>query len=555
MADTPQRVRIDEIDWRSTLRFTRIFRSFRMAIHPAKLLTSLLLVMMLYISGQFLDAVIGPTVVADEISQYQTLTPAEFSQWREGAENRLHRSLDMLLPLNAENAGSRTDSIRVRLAKAADAINDHYAKRRAIYENDPESPLGEDWKRGRVARIDAERKADLKRLQEISPRGVFKQSAEALAKSFEQFVTAASTADFGVTQVLRDGRAPNTVAGALREMVIVIPGWAMFTHPLFFFTYTVLALAIWALLGGAVARMSATHATRDERTGFLEAILYAARYWAWFLLAPLLIPLIASLVCVVIFVIGFAIMGVPYARMVTGPFGGLIFGVVILLSFVVTILTVALVGSHTLLYPGLAVEGTDGFDANSRAVGYVIARPWHLLFYNAVTLVYGALTYLFVLFVVYLTLKIAQFFVEIAASIFTRDGFAPFEAIMPTPKTGQLSYEIDWAALDTPGKITAVFVMVWVYLFIGLLAAYAISFFFSSQTQIYLLLRRSADGTDFEELYVPSAPANAESEATPAAKAVPDKVEAGAAASTGASTEPAAKPAPAPPAAPPELPK
>lgn len=556
MPETPQRVRIDEIDWRTTFRFTRIFRSFRMAIHPSKLFTSLLLVVLLYLCGTFLDAVMGPSVDPDEIANYQTLPWNDFQEWREGSEVRFNRMLVRTLQgKHAPREVDSTYSVNDRLKATYESINQYYAELRAPYEK-PSGGLAsdEDFMRRRVERlaeIESQRRTDIDRIQKARPRGVFAQSTRALAEAFARFVNAASTANFGVMQVLRNERAPSTVAGALREMIIVIPGWAMFTHPVFFFVYFAMALSIWALVGGAVARMAALHATRDERISFLEAIVFAGRYWPWFIIAPLLIPVIAGAFCMVIYLLGLLAVGIPYARVATAPVGGLLFGVVLGIAFIVTILTVALASSHTLLYPGLAVEGTDGFDANSRAVGYVIARPWHLLFYNAVMLVYGALTYLFVMFVVYLTLMIVQFFIAAAAGAFSpADGAAGFQAVMPAPEVGQLSYEPDWSALNISGKITAVLVMVWVYLFVMLLAAYAISFFFSSQTQIYLLLRRSADGTDFEEVYIPPAAPESEPVKEVETKAVPDKVEGGGIAVGKQSTPPPASAAPTPPAPP-----
>lgn len=53
MADEGQIIR--GIDWRQTLPFTHIFRSFRIAIHPTKLLLGLALLMSIYFGGRILD--------------------------------------------------------------------------------------------------------------------------------------------------------------------------------------------------------------------------------------------------------------------------------------------------------------------------------------------------------------------------------------------------------------------------------------------------------------------------------------------------------------------
>src|SRR3954469_12201526 len=48
---------IQGIDWRRTFPFTHIFRSFRIAIHPSKLLLALLGLVLLYLGGRVLDGI------------------------------------------------------------------------------------------------------------------------------------------------------------------------------------------------------------------------------------------------------------------------------------------------------------------------------------------------------------------------------------------------------------------------------------------------------------------------------------------------------------------
>ena len=43
------------INWRETFPFTNIFRSFRVAIHPSKLILALLAILLLYIGGRTMD--------------------------------------------------------------------------------------------------------------------------------------------------------------------------------------------------------------------------------------------------------------------------------------------------------------------------------------------------------------------------------------------------------------------------------------------------------------------------------------------------------------------
>jgi hypothetical protein len=44
--------------------------------------------------------------------------------------------------------------------------------------------------------------------------------------------------------------------------------------------------------------------------------------------------------------------------------------------------------------------------------------------------------------------------------------------------------------------------MVWIKLLIAVLPAFAVSYYFNAQTWVYLLLRRSADLVDFDDVYI-----------------------------------------------------
>src|SRR4029079_7289424 len=71
--------------------------------------------------------------------------------------------------------------------------------------------------------------------------------------------------------------------------------------------------------------------------------------------------------------------------------------------------------------------------------------------------------------------------------------------------TGQFTYEIDTLTLSGGQLIGAFFVALWVYLTIGMLGAFAISFYFSSNTIIYYLMRREVDATELDDVYLEQA--------------------------------------------------
>src|SRR5688572_21848925 len=60
MADEPQTnqpIVLRAINWREVFPFTNIFRAFRIAVHPSKLVLGLLGLLVLYAGGRIMDAV------------------------------------------------------------------------------------------------------------------------------------------------------------------------------------------------------------------------------------------------------------------------------------------------------------------------------------------------------------------------------------------------------------------------------------------------------------------------------------------------------------------
>jgi hypothetical protein len=156
-----------------------------------------------------------------------------------------------------------------------------------------------------------------------------------------------------------------------------------------------------------------------------------------------------------------------------------------------------------MMYPTIAVEGSDSFDAVSRSFSYLYARPWQLLWYTFVALLYGAITYLFVRFFLYLLLRLTHLGVGLFMYKQAADGSSLMDAIWRAPVSPlRLSYNPDWAVLSNLQSIGAVLIAFWVYMTIAMLGAYAVSLYFSSSTIIYYLMRREVDATAIDEVYL-----------------------------------------------------
>src|SRR5205823_2792429 len=72
----------------------------------------------------------------------------------------------------------------------------------------------------------------------------------------------------------------------------------------------------------------------------------------------------------------------------------------------------------------------------------------------------------------------------------------------PSAPPGRLSYDIDFLSLRWYQDLAAFLVAFWVYLVVGMLGAYAISFYFSANSIIYFLMRHEVDATEMDDVYL-----------------------------------------------------
>lgn len=328
---------------------------------------------------------------------------------------------------------------------------------------------------------------------------IFKTLVDRQVAAFEQLVASATALDFGVADLAAGkGTESGGVIGALAAMVVHIPGWLYATHPGFLVVYLLYAFALTTLIGGAICRVAALDACLSEHTSAFAALRFGLDHWVQIMLAPL-IPLgLVVVIKIVLAVVGWVFFNLMGLEVI----GGVIYGLLLLLGFLATMLLIGLTLGVNLLTPAIAVEATDAFDAVSRAYNYVVGRFWRYLFYTAVLIVYGAVTYLLVGLVVFGTIWLTRNFLAAGAISEVADGVTRLDTVVPEPQFGQLLSEADWDQLDKSGTVTAVLVSVWNRLLIAILPAFAVSYYFNAQTWVYLLLRRSADLVEFDEVYV-----------------------------------------------------
>jgi hypothetical protein len=495
MADESQVVR--GIDWKAAFPFTQIFRSFRIAIHPSKIILALLAMLLIWAGGAFLDWVWPArySAVPSELTLYgyshlDAQPKRSFRVARQQAWDEMHnRHLERVKSVKGNSLGDvKDDIIKRRDAKATEA--------RTRYEKADKS----DATRLEVAQTamsnairDAYRDAEVE-----WDEAVLDAKGVGLFHTFYDYeVGLVNQTVFGVRQ--GDWFGPTGVVSSIRNFFVVAPVWAMIHHWFYFTVLFLYFLFVWSIFGGAISRIAAVHAARDEKISIRQALRFSTSKFLSFMSAPI-IPLLIILAVGVVVALGGLLLNVPF-------FGPIVVGALFFLAlaagFVMTLVLIGTAGGLNLMYPTIAVEGSDSFDAISRSFSYLYARPWRLAFYTAVAVGYGAICYLFVRYFIYLMLTLTHFFAGLLVFYHADNAAGLWNVLWPSPSSlGRLSYSINHLTLSFGQDIGALLLSLWVYLVICILGAFAISFYFSANTIIYFLMRHEVDATELDDVYL-----------------------------------------------------
>lgn len=204
------------------------------------------------------------------------------------------------------------------------------------------------------------------------------------------------------------------------------------------------------------------------------------------MLAPVVPGVVVLGIGVVLMLLGLLLFSLPWAD----TLGGLLLGPMLLAGLAAAVVVAALLLSYPLMAASVAVEGTDAFDTMSRCFAYLTAKPWAYLFYVKVAAVYGAVCVGFLWLLVEGGIRLTVGFLELgaigqpsqlgSALAFAGGQVLPESASMSTVITGWLAW-------------------FWLIAVRALPLAFAFSFACTASTMIYLLLRRGADGTTFDD--------------------------------------------------------
>lgn len=243
-------------------------------------------------------------------------------------------------------------------------------------------------------------------------------------------------------------------------------------------------LSVWTLIGGIITRSAAVRLTvgQHERLGKINDFMN----WRWkSYFAVIFLPMIAMLLCA----LGIWVVGLLSKIVILDVLLAVVFPLIIFAGFCFSILGIGLLFGWPLSFAAISVDGSDGFDAVSRSFSYIFQRPLHYIFYVICGLVIGAVGWFFVAWFIDLTLAV----------IAGWGGFAivDFSTLHQPKIPGSQSF--------TP--LSLKIVSFWCWCFQLMKVGYLFGYFWICSTAIYLILRRSVDGTPFDQVrFYPNEP-------------------------------------------------
>jgi hypothetical protein len=422
------------ISWSECFPFTNIFRTFRLAAQPGKLVLALAILIITFAWGCVLDALwsaAGYAPLVGEVHGYPAVV--DYQSWRNAYAGQKDDALVSFMTQVLKSSRSPEEIAKeiksdreTALQNARKLLGERYKKlidldERRKAESEMLNKLPEDQREAKLAEMVAASREEHRALQNqlatLGHRGVFAEwrnyQAHYVNETFQairrlNFYREADFAaitprrsDVGTIQAAVAGSEPFIALSAAANLCMMGRGvaWMLHQYPCFAVFFLLGTLAIWAFFGGAICRIAAMHATRDEQISPIRALRFACRKFIGFFTAPLIIDVLVLLFGFLL-LIGGLVAGIP----VLDILGGIIFLLALITGAVMALLIIGGIGGFSLMWPTIAVEGSDAFDAISRSYSYVLDRPWRSLFYAAVAALYGAFCILFVRIFIWLAL-------------------------------------------------------------------------------------------------------------------------------------------------------
>jgi hypothetical protein len=263
------------------------------------------------------------------------------------------------------------------------------------------------------------------------------------------------------------------------------------------------AIAVWGIVGGAIARLSAVQLGLDEQLTTASAVKFVLRKWASYLAAPLMPLGVVALLTLPLAAAGFML------RLDVGLLvAGILWPLAIVTGVLMMLMVAGLALGFPLMWATISTDGTDSFDAISRGYTYVGQRPLHYLFYLLVSLAIGVAGWMIINTLAAATIYLTGWGVSWGSGaerwrqIESTPGWLASSDALYLPVTTVMPPPVAPATLDGVAGAGARLIAFWTGCVRLLAIAYAYSFFWTAYTGMFLLLRRDADATELDEVLV-----------------------------------------------------
>lgn len=245
--------------------------------------------------------------------------------------------------------------------------------------------------------------------------------------------------------------------------------------------------AIVSVLAGGLARMTVWEAGRGVKLGVADAAMFVRAAALRLALVPVLPAALVALGLLVMAAIG-ALLRVPVLDLA----GGVLYGLVVLVSFVLVVTSIGFVVGWPLALASVAAGDGDAVDSLVRATSYVLRRPGYLVAMAASAILAVAIGMAVAGGVAALSLGLAE----------TATGFwGGTVAAQAAGDAGLLGPAVGTPPIDgRTARAAGAFIDLWELIVVLLVAGAAASVVVDAATRAYLMLRRACDGQDLSAL-------------------------------------------------------
>lgn len=515
-----EKVEVRDINFRQVLPWTELFRGFQVALDPKKLVLAAAGILFMAV-GWWLLGLIFYTQPRPKWEEFQSQYPAE------KREEAYKQFKDDRLKWDILHGAAGNDVVYTDAGDLAPTPKDYDAIKKDIDEANQELKKSGAMERdvllnGVTYHVVAKPYGSLRTWPWFEDRG-----PNPYLLLTGQTGRPWDTGHFGEWVVFGEGRV------LLEPLVKFLYPVVYLLHPktgtlnrVYFLLVTLWTLAVWALFGGAITRMASVQVARNDKVGLTESLRFVMSRYLSFLSAPIF-PLLFIVFMVVLLIIYGWLFMIP----VVGDIivAGLGWPLVLLAGVAMAVVLVGLVG-WPMMYATISAEGSDSFDAISRSYSYVYQNPWHYIWYGVVSLAYGAVVVFFIGFMGSAVVYLGKWGVTQTPGIEMANRDPAFLFVWAPTSFGWRTLLLQGSTVDgqplvVDGKINAeaydkltgedkvhgmswwnwigcAMVTVWLYGFFLLVLGFAYSYFWSSSTIIYLLMRRKVDDTDLDEVYL-----------------------------------------------------